>query len=237
MSFRRSVTRDIAQPCNKESGSHVARQQRIKAVHKIPRIKRENGVHKLEAETISDLCTPIPSERRVTNWARHSGAEFRRQSIEGRTCVLSDFPFARIQGCRTADLGRAIEVNSPLSKLIGARVIVAPFVITRIFWQGTTPSAASHLPFSRILGTRHSCLSCGSPHSLYKLETVSIRIASFARRLSSSRTRAGHRLNQKQPQARATPAAIGAECAARPRRFIRCPKIFREKANRRPNLI
>jgi hypothetical protein len=129
MSFRRSVTRDIAQPCNKESGSHVARQQRIKAVHKIPRIKRENGVHKLEAETISDLCTPIPSERRVTNWARHSGAEFRRQSIEGRTCVLSDFPFARIQGCRTADLGRAIEVNSPLSKLIGARVIVAPLAI------------------------------------------------------------------------------------------------------------
>src|ERR1700688_2706832 len=38
----------------------------------------------------------------------------------------------------------------------GAIVMIEPFVITRIFWPGTRPSAASHFPFSRMFGTQHS---------------------------------------------------------------------------------
>jgi hypothetical protein len=58
-------------------------------------------------------------------------------------------------------------------------VIAVPFVATLIFSPDTKPSAASHFPFSRMLGTMHSFLRCGWPHSRYKLETVSVRAVDF----------------------------------------------------------
>ena len=58
-------------------------------------------------------------------------------------------------------------------------VIAVPFVATLIFSPDTKPSAASHFPFSRMLGTMHSFLRCGWPHSRYKLETVSVRALDF----------------------------------------------------------
>jgi hypothetical protein len=56
-------------------------------------------------------------------------------------------------------------------------VIAVPFVATLIFSPDTKPSAASHFPFSRMLGTMHSFLRCGWPHSRGK--DMSDRVAGF----------------------------------------------------------
>jgi hypothetical protein len=49
-----------------------------------------------------------------------------------------------------------LEISFPM--LTGAMVIIAPFVTTWIFCPGAIPSAASHFPLSRILGTTSSLL-------------------------------------------------------------------------------
>jgi hypothetical protein len=57
---------------------------------------------------------------------------------------------------------------------LGAIVMIEPFVTTWIFWPGTRPSAGSHFPFSRMLGTQHSFFRCAAPHCRYNAETVSV---------------------------------------------------------------
>jgi hypothetical protein len=43
---------------------------------------------------------------------------------------------------------------------MGAIVMIEPFVTTRTLWPQAKPSAASHFPFSRMLGTEHSFFLC-----------------------------------------------------------------------------
>jgi hypothetical protein len=58
---------------------------------------------------------------------------------------------------------------------LGAIVMIEPFVMTRTFWPDAKPSAASHFPFSRMLGTQHSFFRCAEPHCRCRLEMVSVR--------------------------------------------------------------
>ena len=48
---------------------------------------------------------------------------------------------------------------------MGAIVMTEPFVTTRTFWPDAKPSAASHFPFRRRLGTTHSFFRCAEPGS------------------------------------------------------------------------
>jgi len=87
-----------------------------------------------------------------------------------------------------------------------ASVIAAPFVTTRTLSPGLKPRAASHRPFSRTLGTTHSCLRWSGPHCRCIAETVSVRITNCT--------------NWK-----AYPSGVGG-CARRGRRLYRSVRKF-----------
>src|SRR5260370_4422258 len=55
-----------------------------------------------------------------------------------------------------------------------------PLVQARIFWPSVRARGPSHFPFSRTLGTHHSFVRYATPHSRYRLETVSVLIRTRA---------------------------------------------------------